>query len=115
MEYMSKVTQYEPSVDSMAKSDTEANAYRQYFSVDHKIGENLARYVVFNTGECTEKSFMHIIRSCLGTAWADGIRTISRVVNRKSPPRLVIGITRTLADHFRKNVRETFRDNNPRF
>lgn len=102
------------SVDSMAESDYEDRVYTQIYSAPNHIREKPAKFVVFNIGSTTAKEFRDIITSCLGPAWGAALLRISRIANRHTPPRLLINVRSDLASVFKVNVRESFRQCNPR-
>lgn len=109
-------SQYSTSVDSMASVDMDADRFAQlYEAVKLKDTSRARKFVIFNTGHTTTAEFYSIIRRCLSEHWAKGIVKVSRIETRKSQPRLAVLFRQDLAEHFRKSLRETFRDGNPTF
>lgn len=102
------------SVDSMAESDSEDRVFTQFVSASKRIREKPAKFVVFNIGSTTATEFRDILTSCLGPAWGAALLRISRIANGRTPPRLLIDVRSDLAGVLKVNVRETFRQGNPR-
>ncbi|KAF9486821.1 DNase I-like protein, partial [Pleurotus eryngii] len=72
------------------------------------------KFVVFNTGDTTVSEFYRVIKTCLDVTWSSGITKVTRIVNGRTPPRLIIQVRPDMAEMFRKSLRETFRERNPR-
>lgn len=101
------------SARSMVVSEHESELYNQKYRPNRLNTKTYPKFVVFNTGETTKSEFLRIISSCIDDQWANAVGKVQRVVNRKSPPRLVVEIRPDVAEAFKRQIRQTFDETNP--